>query len=285
MLVSLKQVGWNGIDLSIPHSWETIVSGHYHLIFENDFVPHLELRWEKTGPLTEKEILNRGRRLWPDYHATLPSSKSHHSSHCIENNFSFSRYYTTAGNTLAGGISFCQSCRTLLIFQFLEKSTTSRQLAETIASSIVCHADINTPVTYRLQDFSFQIQSDFHLQDYTFQAGLTRLGFTGPPYTLQICKLSQADRRLVNQDLKTMLATLAGSSDLNFVEEEQSCIGFRSPPLGRQILYRLRRQPPFISAKISHRSESNRLLAVVLSSKSALDEKELHRHCQHYEDI
>ena len=119
-----------------------------------------------------------------------------------------------------------------------------------------------------IQDFSLAIPVSFTLKDYTFGAGLTRLSFTSADLFLQTCKLGPADKRLAQQSLAEILITLSDADDLDILtEENNSCSGYRNPTIPRQILFRLRRQKPFIRAKIWHDTENNRLLAVVLSSQ------------------
>ena len=40
-------LSWNGISLTVPQPWQTIVRGMRHLIFEQALRPVLELRWEQ----------------------------------------------------------------------------------------------------------------------------------------------------------------------------------------------------------------------------------------------
>jgi len=58
--IKLRQVGWNGIRLTVPGPWEAHLGGHNHLIFEEDFSPILEIRWQKV----RKRRGNQSRSLF-----------------------------------------------------------------------------------------------------------------------------------------------------------------------------------------------------------------------------
>ena len=45
-----KLIAWNGIQLQIPVDWDARVSGQRHLVFEKDFQPQLQIRWENGRP-------------------------------------------------------------------------------------------------------------------------------------------------------------------------------------------------------------------------------------------
>lgn len=52
-----RTIGWNGLTLSCPEKWETIVSGKRHLLFEEDFAPIFELRWQNNNKSSADSIL------------------------------------------------------------------------------------------------------------------------------------------------------------------------------------------------------------------------------------
>jgi hypothetical protein len=104
---------------------------------------------------------------------------------------------------------------------------------------------------------------------------------------LQTCILGPADTRLSRQPLVEIFIILAGIPDLDLVigEDNNSCEGYRSPTIAKQISFRLRREKPFISAKIWHDTVSNRLLTVMLSSNRPIPMTTTNKICSQYEIV
>lgn len=283
MADSTQKVCWNGIQVDVPASWETIVSGHRHLLFEDDFTPQFQFRWEKAGPLKEKDIERRASHLW-DKTATIrtgttvipPGGDSFNDL----KNFSFFKMYYNPDGSPAGGICYCNSCTTIVIFQLLTTDRKPQQIIEKVLQSIVCHGMEQT--SWCLQDFSLILPGTLTLENYTFRAGLTRLGFTGPDYTLQACKLAPADHHLREHSLTEILLSLTGTDNLKINVDMTSCEGHRKPTIGQQLLYRLKRQSPFISSRIWYETQRNKLLAIVIFSKAVIEEGILMEHCSNY---
>ncbi|MCP3887408.1 MAG: hypothetical protein GY702_00845 [Desulfobulbaceae bacterium] len=274
-----KTVAWNSIELRVPKEWEVIVSGIRHLVFEYDFNPLLQIRWEQVGRLKKSEILKRSSRFWKNRPNSTPSPFPTELSSSAAN-FTFSQFFSKEEEIPASGIYYCDKCTTLIVFQLL---TGKEQLLETIGKTLASlRYQKNPVVSWCIQDFSLTTHPSLTLKDYTFRAGLTRLAFHGNSYTMQICKLAPADKRLQQQGLTDILQTLTGAANLHLVEAATSCTGSRSPGIGKQILYRLKRESPFISSKIWLDKDHNRILAVVLSSSAVIPEATLEEQCRNY---
>jgi hypothetical protein len=167
-----------------------------------------------------------------------------------------------------GGILVCTDHHTLVLFQIFSPKAEILTEVYDCLSKISCLDHTETQTLWRIQDFSLTLPDSFILKDYTFAAGLTRLSFFSSGLFLHTCKLGPADNRLQDQSLKKILITLAGTADLELIigEDGNSCEGYRTPSIPQQVFFRLRREKPFIRAKIWHDAVNNRLLAIVLSS-------------------
>lgn len=283
-----KQVGWNNIQLTVPSSWEVIVSGARHLLFEDDFQPQLQCRWEHTTPLTKKQIADKGARLWPrEWSTNLNSDFSHSSQEAARHLgiFSYVNFYNDESGMLNCGICYSANHNVLLIFQVLNQEKELSATLNKLLHSIKWYNKSAEKVPWQVQDFQLSLPPDYTLKNFTFRAGLTRLAFVGPGYSMEICKLAPADLRLKQQSLSTILETLSGAHDMVIVEDSLSCSAHRFPNLWKQIRYRLKRQQPFIRVKLWHDDKNNRLLAIFLFSKKYIAEQSLNDHCLNYEII
>jgi len=290
---SNRLIGWNGVQLHIPRDWEVRVSGPRHLIFEKDFQPQLQIRWEKPAQSKSKALQQRATHFASRMGRIIEENKFPPAWRHLKDFFRLVTCYEGTSGMLEGGIFLCTDDHTLVLFQLFPPDPSSASgpgralLAEirTSLTTIVCRNDAET--LWRMQDFSLSLPVSYKLQDYTFAAGLTRMSFTKAELFMQTCKLGPADSRLARQSLKEILLTLADTTDLQTITDEDniSCEGYRSPSIGKQVLLRLRREKSFIRAKIWHEVAGNRLLAVVLVSNRPIPLTTIHDICRQYEII
>ncbi len=260
------------------------MSGQRYLIFEKDFQPQLQIRWENSVRQPSHYIHERLSQFAGPKGSIIPEDSFPLELLQFRKNFDVVACYREA-STVKGGICFCSSCQTLILFQLLCTDPALLQEVGDCLATLSCHNHLE--ILWRIQDFSLTLPRSFILKDYTFGAGLTRLSFYSSDLFLQTCKLGPADSRLRLQSLMSILTTLTDASDLKIVmgEDNNSCAGQRSPSILKQIFFRLRRDKPFIVSKIWHDTMSNRLLAVVLSSNRPIPQTTIHKICSQYEIV
>ncbi|GAB6193266.1 hypothetical protein [Desulfocastanea catecholica] len=288
-----RPIGWNGVQLYIPCNWEVRVSGPRHLVFEKDFQPQLQIRWEKPGQSKLPALQQRASHFASRMGSIIAEDDFPPAWRQVRDIYRLATFYQGESGMLEGGIFLGPDDHTLVLFQlFLPAPAAGTAVYDgAIAEIRECLTTItcrNAPETlWRMQDFSLILPVSYTLQDYTFAAGLTRMSFTKGDLFMQTCKLGPADNRLAQQSLKEILLILADTAELETVtgEDNTSCEGCRSPTIGRQVLLRLRREKSFIRAKIWHEVAGNRLLAVILSSNRPIPLTTIQDICRHYEII
>lgn len=279
-----RHIAWNGVCLDIPCAWDARVSGQRQLIFEKDFEPQLQIRWENVEKQSPRALRGRLQKFAAQMGPLVKEDNFPPELQPIKDAFDLVACFHKERGKFAGGILLCPDGHTLVLFQLLAHEPALLQEVNSCLTTLSCPG--NTGSMWCIQDFSLAIPGSFTLKDYTFAAGLTRLSFTSSDLFLQTCKLGPADRRLAQQSLAEILITLSDAKDLDiFTEADNSCSGYRNPTIPRQIVFRLRRQNPFIRAKIWHDAGRNRLLAVVLSSKRPIPIATVQNICSRYEII
>ncbi len=262
-----RQVGWNGISLVTHSSWETHIGGRNHLIFEKDFTPLLEIRWQKAVKKNipkSKSILKRIQKADGTLHKKkIPSEWSF-----LEDNYHVTCYGRLQYLPFDTGVSVCKHCQTILLFKLSNQTKESAQLLKNCLKTISCHKAEGEPELWSLQDFQLWLPQHYSLIDYSLVAGLSRISFSHKKIILHTCKLAPADTRLSNQPLEEILRSLTDIPDLQIKISSDGwiCDGWRTPTIARQVAIRFQRKKPFVQAKIRHDVSRNRLLAVVLES-------------------
>lgn len=280
-----RLIAWNGVRLHIPTAWEVRVSGQRHLVFEKDFQPQLQIRWEKLVQHTPRYLQKRLSKFASQLGSIIPDNLFPTEFEQLKDNFGLVTCFQDERGMVKGGICLCPDCHTLVLFQMLSTDPAILREVSLCLTAFSCHD--HSEILWSVQDFSLCLPVSFILKDYTFGAGLTRFSFCSSDLFLQTCTLGPADIRLSRQPLVEIFITLTGTPDLELVlgEDNTSCEGYRTPTIPKQIFYRLRREKPFIRAKIWHDTVSNRILAVVLSSNRPIPMTTTHKICSHYEIV
>jgi len=265
--IQFRQVGWNGVRLTVPVTWEAILGGYNHLIFEEEFSPLLEIRWHKAAKKNQSQSQSIFRRIKRTA-ATLHEKKLPSEWVFLKNEYDVTCYGKKDHSAFDTGICVCKQCRTLLLFQLSHKTKETSPLLVNCLQSLSCHCAPDEPIFWSLQDFQLKLPSNYFLIDSSFVPGLTRISFRCKHTTLHTCKLGPADARLTDQSLEEILKSLADIPDLpvQCSEDGDFCMGRRAPTISRQLGIRFKRKKPFILAQIRHDSANNRLLAVILES-------------------
>ncbi len=280
-----RLIAWNGVHLHIPSDWDARVAGKRHLLFEKDFQLQLQVRWERSIKNTPGSFEEWSKRIVKRLGSIIQADQLPFELRQLNDIFGPVTYYRGESGLLEGGVFCCNDHRTLVLFQLVLPNPVLVAEVGNCLATFSCRYDTET--LWRIQDFSLSLPGLYVLHDYTFGAGLTRLSFCNSELRLQTCKLGPADIRLDRQPLEEILITLTGSSDLELVLEDDntSCEAHRYPTIARQLLLRLRREKPFIRARIWHDTKHNRLLTVILSSNRPIASKTLRKICGRYEII
>jgi len=237
------------------------------LIFEEDFSPLLEIRWQKMAKKRNrraKAIFKRIRQADETLQErTIPPEFSF-----LEANFHVTCYGRLENLLFDTCVCICRHCQTILLLKLSnEKKSIVSVLVDSL-KSVSCPCKTAEQNFWSIQDFQFLLPSDYSLTDYSLAAGLTRISFHSARTVLHTCKLAPADSRLNDQPLEQILRSLVDIPDLQvqLSDERQVCEGHRAPTIGKQITLRLQRKKPFIWSRIRHDTKNNRLLAVVIES-------------------
>ncbi len=280
-----RLVAWNGLRFSPPATWEPRVVASRHLVFEEDFQPRLQLRWQTKAKVTDEDIHRLARELAGPagsigLGAGLPGPR-------LVNNQNHQLILSLQGGDehVVGGVCFCRTCHTLLQFQVFPGYHRSRLEACRWLATLSCHGE--QEFLWRIQDFSLVTPAAFALTDFNFGAGLTRLSFADRDLRLETCKLAPADVRLHHHSLAEILLTLCGAGDLVTRQDEsgESCEAMRAPGIAGRMLLRLRRQRPYLRALVRHNAATNRILAVILSANRRVSPELFLSLCDRYEIV
>lgn len=271
-----QKIAWNDIQLHCPPTWQTIISGERHLLFEEDFHPIMELRWQKMtcqSPSDREGILTN-LTADSDLEALVPQPPSWKE---LEGRYAIRMLGTSATGPVEAAILVCRQCGTTLLLSFFEDPARHyRPLLPRIVASISCHAQDNKGTRlWAIQDFQITIPHDFQLQGHNFGAGLTRLSFRNRGLTMHLCRLAGAANKLQDRSMLELL-NLMGDLAITTVEAhtQGSSVGHSSSPsLLQQIRLRLKGTRPFYWVILRHHPELDRLSGLFFFDKKPISEQ------------
>ncbi len=268
-----KRIGWNYTHISCPVEWEAVVSGTTHLLFEKDFKPVLELRWQKKTMQDKKAVKSTIRTIaeetgLPVFNSLPPHWKK------IQESYTLRLLANKNTRELTAAILVCKECgTTLLLYFFPDAATKHHQDFTQVVSSIACHGEKEqTTSLWAIQDFQVHLPKSFTLTGYNFGAGLSRISFLDSGLTIHLCRIAGAEQRLRESSMVALMSLL-GDVELKedeIVQEENLITHSSSPSILQQIRSRLKRRPPFHIMTLRHHPEQDRLTGLFFFDKKPI---------------
>ena len=268
-----RSVGWNTITLSCPAQWETIVTDATHLLFEENFNPVFELRWQEEKRHSPKSITDTLRKIAEETGLLVQESLPPHWQK-LTKQYALRLLADTESREIKAAIMICKECGTTLLLYFFETPTAKHQWDLTrVVSSITCHQHTDGDTTlWEIQDFKISLPESFTLNGHNFGAGLTRISFTDSGLTMHLCRLAGASQRLQSSSMLTLMNLLG---NLNIPEEDiqkdaTSVSHCSYPSIFRQIQSRIKREQPFHWVTLRHHPEQDRLSGLFFFDKKPI---------------
>ncbi len=273
---SWQHISWNSIRISCPAEWETIVSGATLLLFEKDFQPLFELRWQEEKRHGKKSIDATLRKIAKETGLLVQDSLPPYWEK-LQEQYALKLLVNKETRELTAAILICKECgTTLLLYFFYDLATKHHRDVTQIISSISCHTDKNSETRlWAIQDFRILLPKRFRMTGHNFGAGLTRISFVDSGLTMHLCRIAGAEHRLKTSSMTTLINLLG---DLDIKEDEmthlENSISHRSfPSIFQQIRSRLKRKPPFHSVILRHHPEHDRISGIFFFDKKPIPEE------------
>lgn len=284
---SKRRIGWNGLTLTLPISWEVIVSGESHLLIEHDFKPVAEIRWEKVEEWSQDNIFETIRRSFATSEKDVQRISLPKPYAALAHQHRAAGFSWNGEKQLSGLLWQCAICDTVVFCHLFRHPETGSAEVASMLESVHCHLDNGAQPFWSIQDIHLTLPRSFRFSDYTFAAGLSRLAFNDGDLYLQFCRLAPAVKRLEKNPLVQLLDTLQGGlvPEEILADSPQIYECRNRPSASQRLLTRLRRQRPFRWGRIWHDAPHNRLLSVTAESVRPIDLNTVHRICAHYEII
>lgn len=266
-----REICWNGLSLHIPQSWTAVVKGKCHLIFEDDFCPVFEMRWQSAaGSKRHKMEESTVKRFQKLTGQQLSQCDPPEVLRMAASRFSPSSYSTNRDKSSLFTFLYCSECSTF--FVILHHDQCNSDYIYDIFSSVQCHQTGNEAQQWTIQDFTIHIPAAYSFSHYIMKPGTTILHYRRVKQCLSIVRLTSARERMKNSTLSDLLGNLVDGKNLCIKEFSPNKVFlYHTPSLLHQLYERLRKRLPFIIASLQYDTTHDRLLGIISRDIAPLD--------------
>lgn len=264
-----KLIAWNGLRLIIPQQWETIVRDNRHLIFEEDLHPLLELRWQPSsiGGDNEKKTAAILAQLEKETGTPLTLITPPAPLGALQKIYDVAAFSLGTSGFVDGAVLICQSCATIILLGFFSGAEDWLANKSSPFQTLGCHLPQGKEPTWAIQDVSFQLPEDFHLDTYSFPFGMSRISFKSSSTDVVFFRLAPASTHLKQSSFEELFRRFNDSTHpIEKSAREYSLVSRYSPHLLQHFLARFKRKKPFTWSHFQHLPECDRILGLHLTA-------------------
>lgn len=271
-----KLIAWNGLRLVISQQWETIVRDNRHLIFEQDLHPLLELRWQRSSIGGDNKIKTDAilAQLEKETGTPLTRVKTPAPLGVLQKIYDVAAFSLGTSGFPDGAVLICQSCATIILIRFFSGAEDWAAKESNPFQTLECHLPQGQESTWAIQDVSFLLTEDFHLDTYSFPFGMSRILFKSSSADVVFFRLAPASTHLKQFSFEELFRRFNDSTDpIEKRESEHSLVSQHSPHLLQYLLARLKRKKPFTWSHFQHLPEYDRILGLHLTASHPIKQE------------
>ena len=262
--------------MSCPAQWEPIITETSHILFEENFRPVVELRWQEEKKYDNRSVDATLHKITDETGLPVQDRLPPHWAK-LQKKYVLKLLADNDSRELKAAVLICKECGTTLLLYFFDDIAARYHWDLTrVIESIRCHEQSKTgQILWAIQDFQIVLPDSFTLSGHNFGAGLTRLSFTDSGLTMHLCRLAGASQRLEKSTMLTLMNLLGeleiSEEDVQHQDGAISHISF--PSLFQQIRSRVKRRSPFHWVTLRHHPEHDRLSGLFFFDKKPLPDQ------------
>lgn len=275
---------WNGIRLHVPESWHPAVILKDYLLFEEQYRPVFELKWQQIrGRFNPRRLISRLQKKQPDQLLVdweLPplwrQSLVRFSAHGL--------HWHGDGSEGYGALLYCRECSRAILLQFHGTVALDAPFVSELLGSLQDHtADQMQP--WAIFDIRAELPVTATLLAQEFLPGRFTLSLDIDGQVLTLLRFKPAAELLRNQTLLQFGVDLTGipntgtHDDPFTVQLQQYRIGLH------RLLAKLRRQPSDHSLYLRHITENNVILGIRAQGRRPIAPELLHAITSHFAPV
>jgi hypothetical protein len=175
----LQDIAWNGIRFQVPAGWEPVAIFNNYLMFEDQYQPVFELKWQHIqGSFSVERVLKQLRRESGKKDSFRPEAVPVKWQPMLKeyNCYAFSWQGATAGGT--GLLRHCPHCNLTILLQLYGKNKNLQEdpACLRLLRTLRCHQD-GERSRWAIYDIAFSLPAAAVLQSQDFLTGRYTISF------------------------------------------------------------------------------------------------------------
>lgn len=278
-----QEIGWNGLFLKLPASWEPTVIYPDYLFFEDQGRAVFEIKWQQIrGRYSSDKSLQQLRKTLKDsgsLHIVNVPSAFHH----------FLHPRTVSGFELrhgkrknSGVIIHCPACNRVTLMQWYFDTDDNTQLLENIVTSFADHPEDEQQL-WAMYGIRALLPREAGLKSHEFLPGRYIICFDLNGLMLTLYRFKPAAIILQNKSIGVFGTNLVAHEPL---EEGNGWASWSHKAAGVDLLLaKLRKKPVVQWMRLWHVHEQNVILGVRAECRRMVATSFLNNICEHYSSI
>ncbi len=294
-----KTIGWDGISFDIPSKFEVSGIDKRFLQLDNGEQPCIEIRWYEAGKTYKEKTYFRqlAKKIESSSGIKIESTVLPASWKKSLAKYDATAFYWQSDLSTGRGVMFyCKSASQVMLIQFINKCDDHTDNAAVMLFETLQFHQTKLETPWRIYDMFATMPSNFELETFEFKPGRFSISLSDKTETVSLYRFSPADVILKKESLGDFSQTLfkddidkLGLSIAELEYETGATCMFgqeKKPSTATLALSKLSsKRRPYGQIEIRYTEESNRILAVMVSSRHPLPEDRAKSIFNHYEII
>jgi len=284
IIPSWQDISWNGISFQVPATWQPVVILNDYLLFEDQYRPIFELKWQQIkGSFSVERILKQLRSSGSKKDSIKARSIPQQWQQVLKPFNCYTFEWQGEKNFGTGLLRHCPDCNLTILLQFYMDDPQHEPVCLHILQTLRCHKETDC-LGWSIYDIAFSLPVVAKLQAQEFHTGRYRISFQLGELFFSLLRFKPAEALLSNIGLTGFGQQLL-QHDEQYVgrdEDSQLACWRKEGNSWQRFKKKLRRQQADHFLCLRHVPEHNVILGVQAKSNQPIDEKVVQTLIQNY---
>lgn len=284
VIPSWQEISWNGISFQVPASWQPVVILTDYLLFEDQYRPILELKWQQIkGSFSVERILKQLRRSGSKKDSIKDRSVPQQWQQVLKPFNCYTFEWQGEKNYGTGLLRHCPVCNLTILLQFYMDDPQHEPVCLHILQTLRCHQETDY-LGWSIYDIAFSLPVAANLQAQEFHTGRYRISFQLGELFFSLLRFKPAEALLSDIGLTGFGQQLLqhGEQYVGRDENSQPACWRKEGNGWLRFKKKLRRQQADHFLCLRHIPEHNVILGVQAKSNQPIDEIKVQTLLQNY---
>ena len=283
-VITWQDISWNGIRFQVPATWQPVVILNNYLLFEDQYRPIFELKWQQIkGSFSVERILKQLRSSGSKKDSITARSVPQEWQQLLKPFNCYTFQWQGEKNYGTGLLRHCPACNLTTLLQFYMDAPQQEPVCQNILQSLRCHQETDHQ-NWSIYDIAFSLPIAANLQAQEFLTGRYKISFQLGELFFSLLRFKPAKVLLSDIGLTGFGRQLLqhGEQYMGRDEDSQLACWRKEGNSWRRFKKKLRRQQADHLLWLRHIPENNVILGLQAKSNKSIDEMMVQTIFQNY---